>query len=343
MPLVSFVVPVYNAAITLNDCVKSLLTQSFADLEVIVVDDGSKDDSLKVANRIAASDSRVRVFHQENAGVSVARNRGVEEASGVYVSFVDADDWIESNACEIFSDNLKYYNYDLFCFSAVFHKGYKKTISKLFDDDISLLNESQREELHLKMMTPWAQNFEYNVNSRLAGMSWGKFYKTEILKNQCTSFKPGIKISEDTLFLILNFEKFNKIGYTTKTFYHYLFGENSAANGFRPDSEYQFSSIVTIINEWLYEKKLGARYRECANTLFIHYVFGILREYVFHKKNKKRLYEKMLSLDRILLSDPFSNALKNANRKYFSVSEWILVLLLKNKMYRIIALAMKFV
>ncbi|MCM1292334.1 MAG: glycosyltransferase [Bacteroides sp.] len=95
MTSISVIVPVYNAECYLRECVDSILAQTFADFELILVDDGSKDSSTAICDEYAARDPRVRVIHQANAGVSAARNAGLDAARGEWISFVDADDWIE--------------------------------------------------------------------------------------------------------------------------------------------------------------------------------------------------------------------------------------------------------
>lgn len=343
MPLISFVVPVYNAATTLDDCVKSLLTQTFSDLEVILIDDGSKDNSLEIANAIAKVDGRVRVFHQENAGVSVARNRGIAEAVGNYISFVDADDWIDENVCEVFTEYLKQNDYDLFCFAADYHFGNKHTYTKIFEKSFPLLSDAQREELHLKVMTPWAPEFEYNTNTRIAGISWAKFYKTSILKRINPCFIPGIKISEDTLFLIQNFENFKVVGCSADVCYRYEQSEHSAQNRYRPDSVDQFSTIIEYIQKWLCSENRKQCFYDSANTLFVHYLFGILKEDLFHRNNLDNLKYRLWCLQSVLENSVFVDVLKNVKWSYFTFAERILVLMLKFKMTRAIALAMKFI
>lgn len=93
-PHISVIIPVYNAEATLKKCVDSVLMQPFADFEVILVDDGSKDGSLQICEEYARRDSRVTVIHKENGGVSSARNRGLEIAKGTWVTFVDSDDYL---------------------------------------------------------------------------------------------------------------------------------------------------------------------------------------------------------------------------------------------------------
>ena len=103
-PLVSIIVPIYNAALTLEKCVSSLFAQTYKNVEIILVNNGSIDDSLELCRKLASLDNRILVLDLVEKGVSVARNKGVEIASGEYVTFVDADDCIDSNVCEIFAE-----------------------------------------------------------------------------------------------------------------------------------------------------------------------------------------------------------------------------------------------
>ena len=107
--LLSVIVPVYNAAATLEKCAASVLDQAPEAAELILVDDGSADDSPALCDRLAAQDGRVRVIHQKNGGASAARNAGLAAAKGRYVQFVDADDWVDTAALEerYFDDRLE--------------------------------------------------------------------------------------------------------------------------------------------------------------------------------------------------------------------------------------------
>lgn len=100
MPEISVIVPVYNVVNYLEKCVVSILGQSFEDFELLLVDDGSNDGSGELADKLAASDGRVAVFHKSNGGLSDARNYGVARANGSYVTFIDSDDWIEKSYLE---------------------------------------------------------------------------------------------------------------------------------------------------------------------------------------------------------------------------------------------------
>ena len=96
-PLVSIIVPVYNAELYIKKCIDSLIMQTYENLEIIAIDDGSLDRSLMIMNEYAKSDSRLKVIHQENQGASLAREKGLMLATGSYVMFIDGDDWIDSD------------------------------------------------------------------------------------------------------------------------------------------------------------------------------------------------------------------------------------------------------
>lgn len=93
--MISVIVPVYNVSLYLDQCIQSILLQTYKDFECILIDDGSTDGSGRICDNWALKDSRIKVFHQENAGVSAARNKGIEESKGEYIAFIDSDDWVE--------------------------------------------------------------------------------------------------------------------------------------------------------------------------------------------------------------------------------------------------------
>ena len=105
-PKISVIIPVYNAESTLRRCVDSVLAQTFTDFECLLINDGSKDRSGEICDEYAAGDSRIRVFHKENGGVSSARNLGLDNATGEWIAFVDSDDWVGEKYLESFSEYL---------------------------------------------------------------------------------------------------------------------------------------------------------------------------------------------------------------------------------------------
>ena len=101
MPKISIIVPVYKTETYLRQCIDSLINQTFQDIEIILVDDGSPDNSPAICDEYAAKDQRIKVIHKQNAGVSEARNSGIDAAKGDFLMFVDSDDWMEIDGCDI--------------------------------------------------------------------------------------------------------------------------------------------------------------------------------------------------------------------------------------------------
>lgn len=342
-PLVSIIVPIYNAALTLEKCVSSLFAQTYKNIEIILVNNGSIDDSLELCRKLASLDNRILVLDLVEKGVSVARNKGVEIASGEYVTFVDADDCIDSNVCEIFAELNEKHHYDLFCYSAKYHKGKKVVDSFLFLENAEFFDENQKEELQIKVFAPQDPIFSYKMNTRFAGSACGKFYKREILLKNNLYFATETIISEDLLFNTLSLDFFHKIGYTKQCFYHYEQSEDSAQNRYRPNSDKYFIFVVKKIQEWLQNTGKDQRFVDAANCLFVHYLFGILKEDLCHKDNPDDKNVPQSHLYSILSESVFVDVLRNVKWNYFSFTEKILVLMLKLKMTRTIAFAMKFV
>ena len=114
--LISIIVPIYNVELYLRRCVYSLITQTYKKIEIILVDDGSPDRCGEICDEYAKADSRVRVIHKTNGGLSSARNAALDIATGDYIMFVDSDDWIESNCCEELVKKIMEYNADIVAF-----------------------------------------------------------------------------------------------------------------------------------------------------------------------------------------------------------------------------------
>ena len=111
--MISIIIPVYNVSQYLNECIQSVVNQSYKDFECILIDDGSSDGSEIICDQWEQKDSRIKVIHQPNQGVSKARNRGIAEVQGEYITFIDSDDWIDSNYLNALLQPIEKYNVDL--------------------------------------------------------------------------------------------------------------------------------------------------------------------------------------------------------------------------------------
>lgn len=182
-PLISIIVPIYNSEQTLNRCVDSILTQSFRDWELLLIDDGSTDKSGKICDQYVATDKRIKVFHKENGGVSSARNMGLDYAIGKWITFVDSDDCLTDYAFDL---NWNDISEDLILFP--FYFNYRDGSSEQFSLQASGI---------IKNLIPF---FEKEFAQIIFRVPWSKLYKNELIGN--LRFDEKIKCGEDTLFVI---------------------------------------------------------------------------------------------------------------------------------------------
>ena len=231
---ISVIVPVYKTEQYLKRCVDSIINQTYPNLEIILVDDGSPDECPKICDRFAETDKRIKVIHTQNAGVSAARNAGLDVATGEYLAFVDSDDYIESTMYEEMMTLVQKSSCDLIMCDCV----------KEFQDHTELYTHDIRsgyygkQELqteyypHLLMM----ENVEYpaTISNCLC------LFKKELLRGNREKeeirYIPGIRFSEDLLFgaqLMRNAESFFYM--KGKAFYHYFMNPASATHIYAPD------------------------------------------------------------------------------------------------------------
>lgn len=202
-PLISIIVPVYNSEKTLCRCVDSILNQTFTDWELLLIDDGSKDRSGEICDEYAANDCRIKTFHKVNAGVSSARNLGLDNANGKWITFVDSDDCVDS----VFLKKAECYlnNADLIVLGMAFlNNNYRKAPLTITVDIYESPHIIDEQLCELYMMT-----------------CWGKYYKLDIIKNYDIHFNEELKIGEDTEF-VLHYLKFTKkIQFVNSSCYFY--------------------------------------------------------------------------------------------------------------------------
>jgi len=201
----SIIVPVYNAELYLEKCVKSLLSQNIKNLEIILVDDGSKDSSLDICHKLASADSRIRVFHQENSGQSKARNVGLDNASGEYVAFIDSDDWVDADYYEKLMNACIKYDADVSCASIIRERKHTRKFR------VNYKTEKIFEKPQEKIDVARVPNMCY---------VWNKVYKKSFLESINLRFVEGM-FFEDVDFVTRAVYFSNKLVTVPDTYYHY--------------------------------------------------------------------------------------------------------------------------
>lgn len=203
--LISVIVPVYNVEQYLNQCVESLVKQVYKNIEIILVDDGSTDNSGVLCDKWVANENRIRVIHTENHGLSAARNVGIKNAKGTYISFVDSDDWVEIDFLETLVQNIQIYDADIS--SCGMKKDYGNTKFD-FNKDKESVCISQKQMFH-----------EILCNEYVYGYVCNKLFRKELVDGNL--FDENLFSQEDMDFTMRYLQKCKKCAYTESEYYHY--------------------------------------------------------------------------------------------------------------------------
>ncbi|MBE6349542.1 MAG: glycosyltransferase [Spirochaetaceae bacterium] len=228
IPKISIIVPVYKVEKYLSKCIDSILAQTFKDFELILINDGSPDNSPKICNDYAQKDSRIKVIHQKNAGVSAARNAGLDIAKGEYIGFVDSDDWIEPSTYEIAYNTAIEREADIVQWDFIFDYTSGKKIEKKFGVEgyFNIAEDS----------------------SYFYGGMWHKLISKKLIDFESIRFPVGLKYAEDRCFGIDCFLLAKKTYHISKVLYHYCVNEESASFSISRDT------ILKDVN-FVYEKE----------------------------------------------------------------------------------------
>ena len=248
MPKISVIVPVYKAEKFLIRCVESLQNQTFNDLEIILVDDGSPDNSPQMCDDFAQMDSRIKVIHKQNGGVSTARNAGLDAATGDYITFVDSDDFLDSIAYEKMMSKAEKYDCDVVLADCIkdfpdHREMYTHEIRKGFYNYERLKAEYYS---HLLIM----ENVEYPATIS----NWLILAKRELLND--IRYPVGIRFSEDLLVgarIMLKAKSFYYM--KDEAYYHYVMNDESATHNFVPDKWDDYVRLWDKINEYFKNSK----------------------------------------------------------------------------------------
>lgn len=265
--LISVIVPIYKVEKYLNECIRSIINQTYHNLEIILVDDGSPDKCPEMCDDWAKKDGRIRVIHKENGGLSSARNAGLDICTGEYISFIDSDDWIDPYFYEVLLSEITKSESDIVMCAIIaeYSNGQRDKIPGLDEDCIF----SQEDLLH---------NFLYH-QKHLCGGVVDKLYRKEIFKN--VRFPIGLN-SEDRYVHAVTYSSINKFRYVNTVLYHYRKRENSICTT-KQISSHTFDQIKTckMACDYLCDQKKATEV-ECTYFMMIAH-HDVLRNLVLCK------------------------------------------------------------
>lgn len=279
-PKISIIVPVFNVENYIHDCIDSILTQTWQDFELILVNDGSSDRSGEICDEYSKKDNRITVIHKENGGQSSARNRGIDIAKGDYIGFIDSDDWINRDMYKVLYEKAIETDSEISACNIIEYQ--KDSSKRFFSQDTTDYLYGRNEAMS-----------EIYLNERLTFSPCNKIYKRELFKEIC--FKEGY-ILEDMDFAYKIIHLCNKIHYTGQALYNYRYNDNSTlrkAFSKKRLDEYQVrKDMYTFYLE---------NYPNQANDVYAEWFLKGLELYINVEKyyqNEKKQYKYLIASDR---------------------------------------------
>ena len=263
--LISVVVPVYNTELVLSRCVSSLLNQTYEHLEILLIDDGSTDNSGTICDEYARKDDRISVFHTSNFGAAHARNTGIEKAKGRFVTFVDSDDYVDNTIIEVLENDITTNDSDL---------------------SISSLQEEEFHDFCINISSENEEEIMFLSERYLIFGPTQKMYRTEIVKQ--IRFPENIKYGEDLLFNLEYLKRIKSISYVNKKLYYYCRTDDGLSAKNRWDMFENDIVLHKALSEWyesigifndkeksfLYDRVIGTAINSICQTFKKDYPFG---------------------------------------------------------------------
>lgn len=325
---VSIIVPVYNNEKYLKQCLDSIINQTFKDIEIILVDDGSTDKSASICDEYAKKDNRILIIHSENNGVSNARNIGIDKSQGKFIMFCDSDDWLENDYIESHYNNMISKNVDI-VHSGIYRNFYKNNILKKNEAaGVSSELYIQKSDLH--------KYLEYILETMEGPFltSYAKIYKSDIIKNNNIYFDTKMIFHEDFDFTLryLQLTESIYISKDIKYYYRAILGNQGLSKRNKANVIYEVSKYHKELNNLIKPLEYSKNLRDYIEYKFVEYYKLVLKKLIMIENDiSKSERDEILSL---LIKDnefcEFVEYTKNTIRFYK-----YLQILINKKMYSI--------
>jgi len=324
-PYFSIILPIYNVAAYLDRCVRSVLEQDFKDYEIILVNDGSTDESPRICERYAREYACVRVVHKENGGLASARNTGLDAALGRYIWWVDSDDWIEPGSlerlyrasCDDSPDMVKFSHYRV--------EGARRT-ETLSNAEPGLYEGGAG----IERLMDWAL---YSAG-QFSLSAWGVIYRHEFLKRMGAEFvSERIIGSEDYLFNLQLIPQAEKVRVLGQCFYNYEMRMGSLTQRYKKELPQRYTRLFHQMEESYGRMGLLDRYREGISFFYVwHLMRGICVPNEYYVAEGHTLADGRRNIRRFLGSEDFLRALGSCDGHRMVRKNWKLYLALKYKL-----------
>lgn len=286
---VSVIIPVFNAELYLEQCIESVINQTYKEIEIILINDGSEDESGKICDKYAQEDQRIIVIHKKNGGVSSARNAGLKSSTGNYIMFVDSDDWLDSNAVNTLVKIQNKNEYEIIMFGS-----YRENL--ILGKTIEMKEEERSfdKENEIRKILPTLIKGE-KINSL-----WNKIYKSSLIKDNDIIFDEALNIAEDLLFnfqAFLNAESFYVLD---QSFYHYMIRDEESLTKRHNPKKYEMLMFVNnYMQKELSKDPIYSKALQASQHIRIKNIYSCLLD-LFLKYYPLSIKEKLSCIDSIM-------------------------------------------
>lgn len=328
---ISIIIPVYNVELYLEKCLNSIINQTYKNIEIICINDGSKDNSLNILKKYQKKDKRITIIDKKNNGLSSARNNGIKVSTGEYITFVDSDDWLEKNAIEILYNTIKKENVDVVRGNYCINYDY---------NDTNIKNKGNLYKLENQKYYTQDKNFANKIIDKFITGKIPCYSCLFLIKKEITnkiSFKEDIKFMEDTIFFQELMNNIDSIYLLDKPLYHYYQNPNSLSRSNKNYTKnmYILIEINKITNKIMINSKFYSKERiELLNTTQLYLILNYFY-YIYHFNNKSKP-EIINEINKILNNKDMENIIKNSNLKLLPIYIRIFVILPIKKKYKLL-------
>ena len=331
MTKVSVIVPVYKVEKYIENCIKSLINQTLKDIEIILVDDGSPDQCPIICDKYAKKDSRIRVIHKSNEGVSAARNDGLKVAIGDYIIFCDSDDWMDISGLELLynravSENADISIGDVYMAKKIENKYVKFYNKEFVTEDLGLISELIKCDIYRTYCPlPPEEGIAFGY-----GGPWNKLVKRQMLIENCIEFDIRVKgIFDDILYTAYILSHAKKVVYSQKAVYYYRIIEGSMTHTYKPNV---IEINDAIFNSWqeFFNSQVDANfYQKAYYACVMRRLEEGIKLYFLNSENNKNKKILKQELKELVAREPYYEAVRNVDWKKISKKQKLLSFLSK--------------
>ena len=327
MKKISVIIPVYNVEMYINQCLDSILKQSYKNFEVILVDDGSPDNCGRICDSYAEIDSRVKVIHKKNGGAPAARNDAMRICTGEWIIFIDPDDWVELNEFEEIMKVANRDDPDIIIFNTYINTDKDQIKKQAFPKefvttDRELIYGMQLSALHTgytPMLQDWTQGFP-----------WDKAFKASLLLENRIFWPVHLKANDDVVFNINAFQFANKIAYIDETLYHWRINPSSIGHKYTPDRISIDKEIYKEIERMKELYQFDERYEKAYYARVLSNMWANAGRCYFHPLNSKPFRLKIHELHNALKEEPIFTAFEKVDRSKLKGGEKVIAIFRHN-------------